>query len=54
MSIVANPRVQLVLRLLLRAFFVYASLDKIASPRASRGSSTSGRWRVPSPRTSWR
>jgi putative oxidoreductase len=32
MSIVANPRVQLVLRLLLGAFFVYASLDKIASP----------------------
>jgi uncharacterized membrane protein YphA (DoxX/SURF4 family) len=28
----ANPRVQLVLRLLLGAFFVYASLDKIASP----------------------
>ena len=32
MTLVANPRVQLVLRLLLGAFFVYASLDKIASP----------------------
>lgn len=32
MSVFANPRVQLVLRLLLGAFFVYASLDKIASP----------------------
>ena len=31
-ALVANPRVQLVLRLLLGAFFVYASLDKIASP----------------------
>ena len=32
MSVFANARVQLVLRLLLGAFFVYASLDKIASP----------------------
>ena len=31
-AIVASPRIQLVLRLLLGAFFVYASLDKIASP----------------------
>ncbi len=31
-ALVASPRVQLVLRLLLGAFFVYASLDKIASP----------------------
>jgi uncharacterized membrane protein YphA (DoxX/SURF4 family) len=31
-TLLANPRVQLVLRLLLGAFFVYASLDKIASP----------------------
>jgi len=30
--LLASPRVQLVLRLLLGAFFVYASLDKIASP----------------------
>ena len=34
-ALLANPRVQLVLRLLLGAFFVYASLDKIASPRSS-------------------
>lgn len=33
-SLLANPRVQLVLRLLLGAMFVYASLDKIASPAA--------------------
>jgi uncharacterized membrane protein YphA (DoxX/SURF4 family) len=33
-ALVANPRVQLGLRLLLGAFFVYASLDKIASPAA--------------------
>ena len=32
MSVFANARVQLVLRLLLGAFFVYASLDKIANP----------------------
>ena len=32
MTLLANPRVQLALRLLLGAFFVYASLDKIASP----------------------
>ena len=32
MTRLANPRVQLALRLLLGAFFVYASLDKIASP----------------------
>jgi uncharacterized membrane protein YphA (DoxX/SURF4 family) len=31
-TLLANPRVQLALRLLLGAFFVYASLDKIASP----------------------
>lgn len=31
-AVFANPRVQLALRLLLGAFFVYASLDKIASP----------------------
>jgi putative oxidoreductase len=31
-TLLASPRVQLVLRLLLGAFFVYASLDKIASP----------------------
>jgi uncharacterized membrane protein YphA (DoxX/SURF4 family) len=31
-GLLASPRVQLVLRLLLGAFFVYASLDKIASP----------------------
>jgi len=31
-ALLANPRVQLVMRLLLGAFFVYASLDKIASP----------------------
>jgi putative oxidoreductase len=30
----ANPRVQLALRLVLGGFFVYASLDKIASPAA--------------------
>ena len=33
-AVLAGPRVQLVLRLLLGAFFVYASLDKIASPAA--------------------
>jgi uncharacterized membrane protein YphA (DoxX/SURF4 family) len=33
-AVLANPRVQLALRLLLGAFFVYASLDKIASPAA--------------------
>ena len=33
-ELVANSRVQIVLRLLLGAFFVYASLDKIASPPA--------------------
>ena len=33
-ALLASPRVQLVLRLLLGAFFVYASLDKIASPAA--------------------
>ena len=33
-ALVAHPRVQLVLRLLLGALFVYASLDKIASPAA--------------------
>ena len=31
-ALAANPRVQLLLRLLLGAYFVYASLDKIASP----------------------
>jgi uncharacterized membrane protein YphA (DoxX/SURF4 family) len=31
-TLLAKPRVQLALRLLLGAFFVYASLDKIASP----------------------
>jgi putative oxidoreductase len=31
-TLLAHPRVQLALRLLLGAFFVYASLDKIASP----------------------
>jgi uncharacterized membrane protein YphA (DoxX/SURF4 family) len=33
-ALLARPRVQLALRLLLGAFFVYASLDKIASPAA--------------------
>jgi uncharacterized membrane protein YphA (DoxX/SURF4 family) len=33
-TLLASPRVQLVLRLLLGAFFVYASLDKIANPAA--------------------
>jgi uncharacterized membrane protein YphA (DoxX/SURF4 family) len=33
-TLLANPRLQLALRLLLGAFFVYASLDKIASPPA--------------------
>jgi hypothetical protein len=33
-AFLGKPRVQLVLRLLLGAFFVYASLDKIASPAA--------------------
>jgi putative oxidoreductase len=33
-SLLRSPRLQLVLRLLLGAFFVYASLDKIASPSA--------------------
>jgi uncharacterized membrane protein YphA (DoxX/SURF4 family) len=33
-ALAANPRVQLVLRLLLGAYFVYASFDKIASPAA--------------------
>jgi len=33
-GVLARPRVQLALRLLLGAFFVYASLDKIASPAA--------------------
>jgi uncharacterized membrane protein YphA (DoxX/SURF4 family) len=33
-ALLANPRVQLALRLLLGALFVYASLDKIASPPA--------------------
>jgi uncharacterized membrane protein YphA (DoxX/SURF4 family) len=33
-AVLANPRVQLALRVLLGAFFVYASLDKIASPAA--------------------
>jgi len=33
-ALLANPRVQLGLRLLLGAFFVYASLDKIANPLA--------------------
>jgi uncharacterized membrane protein YphA (DoxX/SURF4 family) len=33
-SALRSPRLQLVLRLLLGAFFVYASLDKIASPAA--------------------
>jgi len=33
-GLLRNPRVQLVLRLLLGAFFVYASLDKIWSPAA--------------------
>jgi uncharacterized membrane protein YphA (DoxX/SURF4 family) len=31
-TLLANPRVQLALRLLLGAFFVFASLDKIVSP----------------------
>jgi len=31
-GVIAHPRVQLALRLLLGAIFVYASLDKIASP----------------------
>lgn len=34
MSALRSPRLQLVLRLLLGAYFVYASLDKIASPAA--------------------
>lgn len=33
-SALASPRLQLVLRLLLGGFFVYASLDKIADPAA--------------------
>ncbi len=33
-GLLGSPRLQLVLRLLLGAFFVYASLDKIASPAA--------------------
>ena len=33
-ALLANPRTQLALRLLLGALFVYASLDKIASPLA--------------------
>jgi len=33
-ALVSHPRVHLVLRLLLGAFFVYASLDKIANPAA--------------------
>jgi putative oxidoreductase len=33
-GLLANPRVQLALRLILGGFFVYASLDKIASPAA--------------------
>jgi uncharacterized membrane protein YphA (DoxX/SURF4 family) len=33
-ALVANPRTQLAIRLLLGAFFVYASLDKIAAPAA--------------------
>jgi len=33
-ALLSGPRVQLALRLLLGAFFVYASLDKIASPAA--------------------
>jgi uncharacterized membrane protein YphA (DoxX/SURF4 family) len=33
-ALVANPRIQLALRLLVGAFFVYASLDKIANPAA--------------------
>jgi putative oxidoreductase len=33
-GLAAHPRVELVLRLLLGGFFVYASLDKIASPAA--------------------
>ena len=33
-ALLANPRVQLMFRLLLGALFVYASLDKIASPAA--------------------
>ena len=33
-GLLAGPRVQLVLRLLLGAFFVYASLDKIGQPAA--------------------
>jgi len=34
LSLSRNPRVHLLLRLLLGAFFVFASLDKIASPAA--------------------
>jgi uncharacterized membrane protein YphA (DoxX/SURF4 family) len=34
MALLGNPRVQLVLRLLLGAVFVYASFDKIANPAA--------------------
>lgn len=33
-GLLGSPRLQLVLRLLLGGFFVYASLDKIASPAA--------------------
>ena len=33
-ELLGQPRVQLVLRLLLGAYFVYASLDKIANPAA--------------------
>ena len=33
-SLLLSPRLQLVLRLLLGAYFVYASLDKIADPAA--------------------
>jgi uncharacterized membrane protein YphA (DoxX/SURF4 family) len=34
LSVLRSPRLHLVLRLFLGAFFVYASLDKIASPAA--------------------
>jgi len=33
-ALLASPRIQLLLRLVLGAFFVYASLDKIANPAA--------------------
>ena len=41
--LLANPRVQLVFRLLLGAMFVYASLDKIAHPAAFAKAVEAGR-----------